>query len=65
MTHNFVWILSVSHSNNGMEVSGGIVTKREDLPQCGSIAPYVPLGCELEREEALRSIPKVQCRVID
>ena len=65
MTYNFVWILSFSHSNDGMEVSGGIVTEREYLPQCGPIAPYIPLGGELEGEETLGRIPKVQlCRCI-
>ena len=57
MTYNFVWILSVSHSDNGVEVSGGIVPKCEYLPECGPIAPHVTLSGELEREEALRSIP--------
>ena len=59
MTYNFVWMLSVSRSNNGVKVSGGIVTECEDLPQCGPIAPYVTLSGELEGEKALRSIPKV------
>ena len=63
MTYNFVWILSFRHSNDRMEVSRGIITEREYLPQRGTIAPYVTLGGELEGEETLGRIPKVQlCR---
>ena len=61
MTYNFVWILSISHSNDGVEVRGGIVTECEYLPECGPIAPHIALSGELESEETLRSIPKAEC----
>lgn len=60
MTYNFVRILSLCHGNDGMEVRGGIVTKREYLPECCPVAPDVPLSGELERQETLGGVPMVQ-----
>ena len=60
ITYDFVRILSLRHGNDGVEVRGGVVTKREYLPECCSVAPDVTLSRELERQKTLRGIPKKQ-----